>query len=557
MRHTRGATNHGTDLTWGIAIHIDRRPKLRYRMAHIHICLAAPAPTSWATGGKEALISMPTPPTPPPPHPAVATGVPGLDEVLCGGFRSSGMYLVEGDSGTGKTTLALQFLREGARRGEPALFISLSETAAELRDSAASHGWTLDGIEVCELVAAAPELAGASRYTIFEPAEVELGATLKQLGAAIERVQPVRVVIDSLVELRLLANDPLRYRRDLVALKQLLARLRATSLLADIPGADTASDGHTLVHGILGLQHHPPEYGEDHRQLRVLKFRGARVRGGWHNYSIRTGGIEVYPRLVAAEHHAPFAAAPVPSGLPALDRLLGGGLPAGSSTLLVGPSGSGKSILATQYVAAAAARGVASAFFTFDEVVGTVRQRAQALGADLTPHLATGRVLLQQVDPTELSPGEFSHLVRRAVEERHVKILVVDSLNGYTHAMADPRTLTAQLHELLTYLNQQGVLTFLVVGETGALGTGPTPVQASYLADNVLLFRFFEAAGRVYRAISVLKKRSGPHEMSIRELRLESGQIQVGEALAQFQGVLTGTPQYLGGPEALGPGATP
>ena len=467
------------------------------------------------------------------------------------------MYLIEGDSGTGKTTLALQFLQEGVRRGEPALFISLGETTTELRESAASHGWTLDGIEVCELVAAGAALSGEARYTIFEPAEVELGATLKQLVAAIERVQPARLVIDSLVELRLLANDPLRYRRDLLALKQLVARRNATCLVADIPATDQASDGHTLVHGIVRLQHSPPEYGEDRRRLRVLKFRGARVRGGWHDFSIRTGGIEAYPRLVAAEHHTPFVAEPVASGIPALDRLVGGGLPPGTSTLLIGPAGAGKSALATQYVVAAAARGLAAAVFTFDEGAASVCRRAQTLGADLTPHLAAGRILLQQVDPAELSPGEFAHLVRRAVEERQVKVLVVDSLNGYTHAMADERTMIAQLHELLSYLNQQGVLTFLIVGQAGSVGAGTTPVNASYLADNVLLLRFFEARGQVHRAISVLKMRAASHETTIRELRLDGGQIQVGEPLAQFQGVLTGTPQYLGGTESLIPPAEP
>jgi circadian clock protein KaiC len=479
----------------------------------------------------------------------VSSGIPGLDEALRGGLPRDRMYLLEGESGTGKTTFALQFLLEGVRQGQPVLYITLAETRSELEASAASHGWSLAGIELCELVGATPEFSPEAQYTVFRPADVELGATLQKIVEAVQAIRPARLVIDSLVELRLLANDPLRYRRDLLAVRQLLLRHRCTSLLVDqVPTVNVDVEGRSLVHGIIRLEQVPREYGEERRRLRIIKLRGVKPRGGWHDFTILQGGLAVYPRLVAAEHHATFLNEPVPSGLPALDVLLGGGLPAGTSTLLVGPAGTGKSALATQYAVAAADRGLPAAIFTFDEGVPSFRARGAGLSASLLPHIEGGRIAVRQIDPAELSPGEFAHLVRQAVERDRAKVVVVDSLNGYLHAMPDERSLLAQLHELLTYLNQYGVLSFLVVSQFGAVGNGSAPVSLSYLTDNVLLFRFFEAAGRVRRALSVLKKRTGAHENTIRELRFDTAGIQIGEPLTLFQGVLTGTPQFLGDP---------
>jgi circadian clock protein KaiC len=479
----------------------------------------------------------------------VATGIEGLDHVLGGGFTPYRLYLLEGVPGSGKTTVALQFLLEGARRGEPVLYVTLSETEEELRGVSTSHGWTLDGITVRELVPSEASLLPDEQYTMFHPSEVELSETTKKILEDVERIKPARVAFDSLSELRLLAGNPLRYRRQILALKQFFAGRKCTVLLLD----DLTSTNHDLqvqsiAHGVVKLEQLYPGYGAERRRLIVLKFRGVRFRGGYHDYVIRRGGIEVFPRLIASEHRPSVEMEKLASGLAEMDILLGGGIERGTSTLIVGAAGTGKSSLAAQFVAAAAARGQSSALFIFDESTNTLLTRAAGLGIDLRPYVDDGRVTLQQVDPAELSPGEFAHAIRRAVERQRASIVVIDSLNGYLNAMPEERFLIIQLHELLTYLGQAGVATILIGAHQGLIGGQMiTPVDASYLADAVILMRYYETRGEVRQAISVVKKRGGAHERSIRDFRLESGRISVGAPLRDFRGVLTGVPIYEGG----------
>lgn len=486
----------------------------------------------------------------PSPSPAdlVATGVGGFDHILGGGFTPKRLYLIEGDPGSGKTTLALQFLLEGARLGEAGLYVTLSETKDELDGVARSHGWTLDGFRVCELIPSEESLLPDAQTRMFHPSEVELSETTKAVLDEVRRTNPRRVVFDSLSEMRLLAQNPLRYRRQILALKQFFIGRACTVLFLDDRTSD-ASDLNlqSLAHGVVTLEQLAPEYGAERRRLRVVKFRGVKFRGGFHDFAILRGGLEVYPRLVAADHQPGFEPGQLPSGVTALDSLLGGGLDRGTSCLLMGPAGSGKSSLALQYVAAAADRGEKAAVFTFDESLTTLLARTAGMGIDLASHIAAGLVTVRQVDPGELSPGEFAHAVRRAAEEGGAKVVVIDSLNGYLQAMPEERFLTIQLHELLTYLGQQGVVTFLVMAQHGLLGAAmQSPVDASYLADSVVLLRYFEAAGRLRRAVSVVKKRSGAHEATLRELELSGRGIRLGGPLTGFHGVLTGTPTYLG-----------
>ncbi len=469
-----------------------------------------------------------------------ATGIQGLDDILHGGFPANRVYLVEGEPGTGKTTLALQFLMEGVRLGETGLFITLSETKEELEASAHSHGWSLDGINIHELVPAGDALKPESQYTIFHPSEIELRETTSAVLEEVERINPQRVVFDSLSEMRLLAQDPLRYRRQILALKQYFIGRQCTVMLLD----DKTSSSHDLqlqsiVHGVLFLEQMALEYGAERRRLRVIKLRGSRYRGGYHDFNIETGGVVVFPRLVAAEHRQDFAKGSVTSDVPELDSLLGGGLARGSSTLIIGPTGSGKSTLGAQFAAASALRGEKSAVFIFDEIVETYIDRASGIGTNIQNHLDDNLITLEQIDPAELAPGEFANKVLRAVDRDGVRVVVIDSLNGYLKAMPEERFLTIQMHEVLTFLNQRGVVTLLIMAQHGFLGTMATSVDISYLADTVLMLRYFEVEGAVHRAISVIKKRTGVHENTIRELKITSQGLRVGEPLTKFRGVLT------------------
>jgi circadian clock protein KaiC len=477
-------------------------------------------------------------------EPAVATGIDGLDNILVGGFTPNRIYLIEGDPGSGKTTLSLQYLLEGRRRGESGMYVSLSETKEELEGVARSHGWSLDGIHCYELLPSDENLTPDGQSRLFHPSEVELSDTTRSILAEVERRKPARIVFDSLSEMRLLAQHPLRYRRQVLALKQFFIGRQCTVLLLDDrTAADNDLQLHSLAHGVVSLEHVAQEYGAERRRLRVPKMRGRPFRGGFHDFIIRTGGVEVFPRLVAAEHHSLFDAEPVKSGVAALDRLAGGGLHRGTSALLMGPAGCGKSTLAVQYAVAAAERGERSVLFVFDESVATLLTRSEGLGIALRKHLEAKRIRVQQVDPGELSPGEFVYTIRNAVEREAARIVVIDSLNGYLNAMPEERFLTIQLHELLTYLGHQGVLTLMVVAQRGLLGSGmQTPVDASYLADTVIALRYFEAAGQLRRAISVVKKRSGAHEDTLRELVLRRGGVSVGEPLSAFHGIMTGVP---------------
>jgi circadian clock protein KaiC len=475
------------------------------------------------------------------------TGVPGLDDVLNGGLIAHRLYLVDGDPGSGKTTLSLQYLLEGVKAREKCLYITLSETRDELLAGAQSHGWSLDGIDIVELMAEEDELSADSQVTMYHPAEVELNETTRKVLAAVEKINPSRVVFDSLSELRLLAQSSLRYRRQILALKQFFIGRRCTVLLLD----DRTSEGsdlqlQSIAHGVISLEQLAPVYGAERRRIRVVKFRGTSFRGGFHDFAIREGGLAIFPRLVASEHSELFPSERIKSGVTALDALLGGGPDRGTSTLLLGPAGCGKSTLAVQYAVAAAARGDHAVIFAFDESLATLQARTAALGIKLKEGTGAGQIKFHQVDPAELSPGEFAWRVRAAVEKDSARVVVIDSLNGYMNAMPEEQYLTAQLHELLTYLGARGVTTLMVVAQHGLTGREmQSPIDTSYLADSVVLLRYFEYAGKVKKAISVLKKRSGSHEESIRELRFDAEGIHLSEPLTQFRGVLTGVPEIL------------
>jgi circadian clock protein KaiC len=474
-----------------------------------------------------------------------STGVSGLDEVLGGGFPPHRIYLIQGDPGVGKTTLALQYLLKGRELGEKTLYVTLSETREEIEAVARSHGWGLDGIEIHEMAegGAGPEIVEDDN-TLYLPSEVELGERMRSLLTTVDRVKPRRVVVDSCSELRLLAQTPLRFRRQIIALKQGLVDRRCTILLLEntlVKGGDVLLQ--SLVHGVVDMEQLSPLYGAERRRLRVTKLREVKFRGGYHDMNIEKDGIVVFPRLVASEHHTEFRAEMLSSGIASLDSLVGGGLDRGTSSLFMGPAGSGKSALASRYVHAALQRGESAAFFAFDESVSTLFSRSAALGMDLRPHVASRKLLVQQVDPAELSPGELVHRVRVAVEQGKSSVVVIDSLNGYLHSMPEEQFVVTQMHELLSYLRQQGVVTILVMVQNGILGEGmSSPVDVSYLADTVVLFRFFEAEGRVRKAISVMKKRTGGHEDTIREFSLSSAGLSVGAPLRDLHGVLRGTP---------------
>jgi circadian clock protein KaiC len=491
----------------------------------------------------------------------VGLGVTGLDAILGGGLPRDRFYLVQGDPGVGKTTLALQFLMEGRRVGEPGLYVTLGETRHELEGVAASHGWSLDGITIFEVSTgeSEEELREEESYDVFHPSEIELGEVMRTLIAEAERVNPRRVVIDSLSEVRLLARDPLRYRRQLLALKRFFLGRGCTVVLLDAASDSKIGDlqSNTLVHGVIRLEQDLPTFGLKRRRLTVVKLRGVKFDDGYHDFKVETGGLRVYPRLVPpGEGGASGARGVISSGIGELDTLLGGGLARGSSTVVMGPAGAGKSTLSGQYVTAAAQRGERAVIFTFDESVETFVARSEGVGMRMREKVASGEVRIVQVDPGELAPGEFAHMVRQSVDEHGARIVVIDSLNGYLNATPDERFLVIQMHELLMYLGTRGVVTLLIVAQQGMVGESvESPVHVSYLADSVVLLRYFEHDGRVRKAISVMKKRAGPHELAIREFQITPAGLRVGEPLKGFQGVLTGVPIYGGSGGALMGGA--
>jgi len=475
------------------------------------------------------------------------TGIQGLDDVTAGGLSRGRIFLLEGEPGTGKTTIASQFLLSGTRAGEQCLYITLSETERELRDSAASHGWELPGnFHIFELVPPESLLDQNQQQSLLYSSDLELGETIQSIIDRFEAVKPERVVLDSLSEIRLLAQGSLRYRRQLLALKHYFARHGASVLLLDdLTSEATDKTVHSIAHGVIRLEELAPAYGAERRRLRVLKYRGRSFRGGYHDFVIRTGGVQVFPRLVSLEHKTRFARTVVSTDSPELDALLGGGFDSGSSALILGPAGTGKSLFMLTFVQAAIRRGGKAAMFIFDEELGLLFARAKGLGIDLQGMVASGNLSVEQVDATELSPGEFSERVRVSVEKYEAKTVVIDSLNGYQAAMPEEAALILHIHELLQYLNRQGATTFLTVAQHGLVGDMKTPVDLTYLADTVLLLRYFEASGRVRRAISVVKKRMGPHEDSIREYRIDNRGITLGEPLTRFQGVLRGVPTMI------------
>lgn len=476
------------------------------------------------------------------------TGVVGLDDILHGGLTEGHVFLLEGSPGTGKTTIALNFLLEGEKRGETGLYITLSETDIELRMGAASHGWELGtSITVFELIPPESLLDADQQQSLLYSSDLELGETTRMILEVVERVKPKRIVLDSLSEIRLLAQSSLRYRRQILALKHYFTRNSATVLLLDDLTAEAMDKTvHSVVHGVVHLEELSPDYGAERRRVRITKYRGTAYRGGYHDMKIVTGGVEVYPRLVALEHRSDFARELMSSGVPEFDALLGGGIEQGSSTLVLGPAGAGKSLIAIQFVMAAIARGEKAAMFVFDEEIGLLHKRMRSMGIDLQAEVDRGNLQIEQLDAAELSPGEFAHRVRYQVLEAQAKTVVVDSLNGYQAAMPHEQALILHMHELLQFLNRQGASTVLTVAQHGLVGDMKAPVDITYLADSVILLRYFEALGKMRRALSVIKKRTGPHEHTIREYKIGENGLTVGDALDEFQGVLRGTPIFVG-----------
>lgn len=479
----------------------------------------------------------------------LATGIEGLNHVLNGGLPRGHLYLVEGDPGTGKTTLALQFLLEGVKSGDRGMYVTLSESKRELEQVAASHGWSTDAITIYEMIPTEEDLSADAQYTVFHPSEVELADTMTAILKQVAEVDPQRVVFDSLSEFRMLARDPLRYRRQILALKRYFSGRNCTVLLLDDRTAEGDQNDlqlQSIAHGVIKMQSLERDFGIKRRRMEVHKLRGSAFREGFHDYTIRSGGIDIFPRLIAAEHKPGFERGHVSSGLKELDELFCGGIDMGTSTLLMGPAGCGKSTVALRYAVSSAQRGEKAIIFTFDEAVETLIDRGRGLGMDPTRLLESGTLEVQQIDPAELSPGEFVSRIRRLVDTQDLRMVVIDSMNGFLNAMPHEQFLAMQLHELLAYLGQQGIATLLTLAQHGFIGTTSSPIDVSYLADTVLLFRYFERAGSVRQALSVVKKRSGPHERTIRELMFCEGTIKVGPPLADFEGILRGSPTFTG-----------
>jgi len=482
----------------------------------------------------------------------IATGVPGLDDILRGGYASNRSHLVEGRPGCGKTTMGIQFLLDGIRRGECCLYITLSESKRELFSVAQRHGWSLDGLHIYELIPPELSLDPKKQQSLVHTSDLELGETVAMTLAEVERVQPKRIVFDSLSEIRLLSQGSLRYRRQVLALKSYFLLNNATVLMLD----DLTSEAddlnlHSISHAVIRLEQLAPLYGSERRRMRVVKMRGSSFRGGYHDFVIKHGGVHIFPRLVASEHHSDHDVQPITTGVAELDTLLGGGFDRGTATLIVGPAGAGKSTMALGCVDAALSRGESVLMISFDETRGVLLKRAAGVGVDLTKYEEAGHLHIEQIDPANVSPGELTDRIREAVERQGARVVVIDSLTGYMHAMPEEQFVILQMHEMLTYLNQQGVVTILILAQHGMVGRMEAPVDLTYVSDSVLLLRFFEAQGRIRRAVSVIKKRTGAHEDSIRELRIDSKGLRVGEPLTDFRGVLTGVPTYEGERAAL------
>ena len=477
-----------------------------------------------------------------------STGIAGFDEILAGGLPRDRLYLLEGAPGTGKTTLGMQFLLAGAQAGERGMYITFSETSEELHAVADSHGWSMTNIALCDMGAIAPQLGPEAQTTLFHPADLELNQTTQLLFDEIDRVKPQRIVFDTVSEVRTLAQTAARYRRHLLLLKRFFSqRANTVIFLDDLIASDNDMQMHSIVHGVFRLEKYRADFGTERRQINIAKLRGVRFTGGNHDYSIEHGGVQIYPRLIAANQSKPWQRQHLVSGIARLDKLLGGGLDRGTSNLFMGPAGSGKSTLALQYSVRAAERGEGVAMFQFDETLETLFARASALGLDPRPHIEKGILQVQTVDPAELPPGQFIDVIRRAVEQRNARLVVIDSLNGYLHATPMAKHVVLQLHELLSYLGRRGVTTILVLTQQGMMGTMQSPVDLTYLSDTILLTRYFEAYGAVRKAATVLKKRSGMHETTIREFSIKPGLgIEMGAALRGFQGILTGVPKYIG-----------
>ncbi|RMQ40788.1 KaiC [Pseudomonas cichorii] len=486
-------------------------------------------------------------------NPKAATGIEGLDDILSGGLSRSHVFLLEGEPGTGKTTVALQFLLAGAEAGEVGLYITLSETERELREGARSHGWELDkNIEIFELTPPESLLNSEQHQSLLYSSDLELGEATRQIFEVVERVKPSRVVIDSLSEIRLLAQSSLRYRRQILAIKHYFVRYDATVvLLDDLTTEALDKTVHSVAHGVIRLEELTPNYGAERRRIKVTKYRGQKYRGGFHDFTIMEDGIHVFPRLVAAEHRNSYERTQLSSGIKELNDLLGGGIDSGSSTLILGPAGTGKSLISMVFAAQAVARGERVGLFIFDEELGLLFDRLKKMDIDLKALQATGNLLIEQVDAAELSPGEFSHRVRRSVDQKKIKTVVIDSINGYQAAMPEENALVLHMHELLLYLNRQGASTFMTVAQHGLVDDMKTPVDITYLADTVILLRYFEALGQIRRAISIIKKRTGTHESTIREYRISSNGLKIGKPLSAFQGVLRGVPSYFGESQPL------